>query len=44
MRELEGCGVTERFISPLNENLLWVLDFETIERLHLAQTDFAPWD
>ena len=42
-REPEGNGVVERFIHPLKENQLWVLDFETIERLCLAQFGFAHW-
>ena len=43
VRGPEGNGATERFIRPLRESLLWVPDFETIERLRLAQIDFAPW-
>ena len=43
VRKPEGNGATERFIRPLRESLLWVPDFETIERLRLAQIDFAPW-
>ena len=40
VREPEGNGVAERFIRTLQENLLWVRSFETIEALRLALLEF----
>ena len=40
VREPEGNGVAERFIRTLQENLLWVRSFETIEDLRLALLAF----
>ena len=40
VREPEGNGVAERFIRTLQENLLWVRSFETIEELRLALLAF----
>ena len=40
VREPEGNGVAERFIRTLQENLLWVRSFETIEELRLALLEF----
>src|ERR1700674_1487860 len=36
-----GCGVAERFIRTLKENLLWVRTFDTIEELRAALVEFA---
>ena len=43
VREPEGNGVAERFIRTLEENLLWVQSFQTIEDLRLALLEFADW-
>ena len=40
VRAPEGNGVAERFIRTLQENLLWVRSFETIEDLRLALLAF----
>ena len=40
VREPEGNGVAERFIRTVQENLLWVRSFETIEELRLALLEF----
>jgi hypothetical protein len=40
-REPEGNGVAERFIRTLEENLLWVRAFRTIEELTVALVEFA---
>ena len=42
VREPEGNGVAERFIRTVEENLLWVQRFETIEELRLL-IEFADW-
>src|SRR5512144_1961939 len=43
VREPEGNGVAERFIRTLEENLLWVRRFQTIEELRRALLEFADW-
>ena len=40
VREPEGNGVAERFIRTLQEHLLWVRSFDTIEALRLALLEF----
>jgi putative transposase len=40
VRAPEGNGGAERFIRTLNENLLWVRAFRTVEELRLALLDF----
>ena len=40
VREPEGNGLAERFIRTLQENLLWVRSFATIEELRLALLAF----
>ena len=40
VREPEGNGVAARFIRTVQENLLWVRSFETIEELRLAVLEF----
>ena len=40
VREPEGNGCAERFIRTLQENLLWVRRFETVEELRLALQAF----
>jgi putative transposase len=40
VREPEGDGCAERFIRTLEENLLWVRRFETVEELRLALQQF----
>jgi hypothetical protein len=39
VRAPEGNGVAERFIRTLNEQLLWVRTFQTVEELRLALQD-----
>jgi hypothetical protein len=41
VRQPEGNGVAERFIRTLEENLLWVRSFQTIEDPRLALLEFA---
>ncbi len=41
VREPQGNVVAERFIRTLNENLLWVRTFDTIEELRAALVEFA---
>lgn len=40
MREPEGNGCAERFIRALEENLLWIRRFETVEDLRTALQQF----
>ncbi|TVM14226.1 hypothetical protein DPQ33_17690 [Oceanidesulfovibrio indonesiensis] len=40
MREPQGNGIAERFVSILKENLLWVRHFDTVEELRLALLKF----
>jgi DNA-binding CsgD family transcriptional regulator len=40
VRAPEGNGCAERFIRTLQENLLWVRTFETVEELRLALLEF----
>ena len=40
VRAPERNGCAERFIRTLEENLLWVQTFETVEQLRLALLDF----
>jgi putative transposase len=45
VREPEGNGVAERFIRSLQENVLWVHSFDTIDELRGALPDFiAPYN
>jgi putative transposase len=41
VRAPEGNGVAERFIRTLKENLLWVMTFDTVEKLRAALVEFA---
>jgi putative transposase len=41
VREPEGNGAAERFIRTLKENLLWVRNCDTIEKLRGALIEFA---
>lgn len=43
VRERQRNGAAERLDRTLKENLLWVLQFETIEELRLALLEFAAW-
>ena len=40
VRAPEGSGCAERFIRTLEENLLWVRTFHTVDELRLALLDF----
>lgn len=41
VRAPEGNGVAERFIRTLNEQLLWVRTFQTVEGLRRALHDWV---